>query len=80
MQLPPPARRGASLGFTLAGVFIVFGVTIATVYMGMTAVPVFAVLAGWAEGYLLSSPETQTAMRVAPVRSAQPFTFRRVVV
>ena len=80
MQQPPPARRGGALGFTLAGVFIVFGVTIATVYMGMTAVPVFAILAGWAEGYLLTAPQTHAVLRTAPALASRPFSFRRVVV
>jgi hypothetical protein len=80
MQRPPPRIRGASFGFTLAGIFLAFGVTIATVYVGLTAMPVFALMTGWAEGYLLNTAPAAVGARVAVATVATPkFAFRRVV-
>ena len=82
MSRPRPAVRGSSLGFTLAGIYVAYGVTIATVFMGLTATPVFAVMTGWAEGYLLNADTTQAAagtVAAAPVASASKFHFRRVM-
>ena len=36
--------RGSSLGFTLASIFLVYAVTLATVYMGLQTIPVFAIV------------------------------------
>jgi dolichyl-phosphate-mannose--protein O-mannosyl transferase len=80
MQRPPPKIRGSSFGFTLAGIFLAFGVTIATVYVGLTAMPVFALMTGWAEGYLLNTAPAAVGARVAVATVATPkFAFRRVV-
>jgi hypothetical protein len=82
MKLAPPNVRGSSFGFTLAGIFIGFAITIATVYVGLTALPVFAVITGWAEGYMLfgsaSEPVGQVG-RTAAAGAAPNFAFRRVV-
>jgi hypothetical protein len=82
MKRPPPKVRGSSFGFTLAGIFIGFAITIATVYVGLTAMPVFALITGWAEGYMLfgsaSEPVGQTGQTVA-AGAAPRFAFRRVV-
>ncbi|MES1258207.1 MAG: O-antigen ligase family protein [Acidobacteriota bacterium] len=79
LRRPAPAIRGSSLGFTLAGIYVAFGVTIATVYLGLTAVPVFAVMTGWAEGYLLSSGASQVVSGALPVAAHRKFAFRRVM-
>jgi len=79
MKLPPPQRRGSSLGFTLAGIYVAIGVTIATVFLGTNAVPVFAVITGWSEGYLLSRPDSLTATQSLQSRTPRPFAFRRVI-
>ncbi|MDQ1469016.1 MAG: hypothetical protein QOJ99_496, partial [Bryobacterales bacterium] len=57
-----------SLGFTLAAIYVGIAVTIATVYMGLTVTPLFALLTGWSEGYLVC-PEAPNPL----------FSFRRVV-
>jgi hypothetical protein len=57
-----------SLGFTLAAIYVGIAVTIATVYMGLTVTPLFALLTGWSEGYL-----------VCPQAPSPLFSFRRVV-
>jgi len=72
IRLPVTYPLGSSLGFTLAGIFIIYAVTIATVYMGMQTIPIFAIITGWSEGYLLGVRDAGTP--------ASPFTFRRVVV
>ncbi len=82
MNLPPPKIRGSSFGFTLAGIFMGFAITIATVYVGLTALPVFAVVTGWAEGYMLfgsASEPLGQAGRPAAAGIAPKFAFRRVV-
>jgi hypothetical protein len=66
---------GSSLGFTLAGIFVVYAVTIATVYMGLQSLPVFAIIAGWSEGYLIRPWASMSESGVA--RSKIP--FKRVV-
>jgi hypothetical protein len=82
MKRPAPKIRGSSFGFTLAGIFIGFAITIATVYVGLTALPVFALITGWAEGYMLfdaaSEPVGEPGQAVA-TDAAPPFVFRRVV-
>jgi hypothetical protein len=79
LRRPAPAIRGSALGFTLAGIYVAFGVTIATVYMGLTAIPVFAVITGWAEGYLTSPGASQTVSAALPLASRRKFAFRRVM-
>jgi hypothetical protein len=79
LKRPLPRVRGASFGFTLAGIFVGFGVTIATVYMGLTVIPLFALLTGWAEGYLVSGPAEETGIRRPVTIVARGLTFRRVL-
>ena len=59
MREPVPSRRGASLPFTLAGIYIAIAVTIATVFMGTQMTPIFAIITGWSEGYLLCATSQQ---------------------
>ena len=77
MRSPVIYPLGSSLGFTLAGIFVVYLVTIATVYMGLQTIPVFAIITGWSEGYL-SGNRHSTALSYFP-RTA-PFYFKRVVI
>jgi hypothetical protein len=78
----PPGPRGSSLGFTLAGIYVAITITIGTVYLGLTMVPLFAVLTGWSEAYLLAGKASEgKAIEAAPgaVLAARRFAFRRVV-
>jgi hypothetical protein len=75
-----PASRN-SLGFTLAAIYVGFAVTIATVYMGLAVTPIFAVITGWSEGYLLNKRASagKGAARSTEVVQVR-FAFRRVVI
>ena len=75
MKSPVREPLGSSLGFTLAGIFVVYAVTIATVYMGLQAIPVFALITGWSEGYLMHEWRRTPDPYVAPPE----FSFARVV-
>ncbi len=79
LGMPMILPLGSSLGFTLAGIYVVYAVTLGTVYMGLQAIPVFAILTGWSESYLLSKPPDLLSkpLDMAAVRPA--FAFRRVV-
>lgn len=79
MRGPLPRVRGASFGFTLAGIFVAFGVTIGTVYVGLTLIPVFALMTGWAEGYLLSGKPVQAGAPAFKNPAGPKFAFRRVL-
>ncbi len=76
MSSPVVYPLGSSLGFALAGIFIVYMVTIATVYMGLQTIPVFALITGWSEGYLIGKRRTMAPPYVPVVA---PFGFQRVV-
>ena len=78
MQMPIAYPLGGSLGFTLAGIFVVYAVTIATVYMGLQAIPLFAILTGWSEAYLIHGRSQEKAACSLVV--ATPYQFRRAVV
>jgi hypothetical protein len=79
MQGPAPRVRGSSFGFTLAGIFVAFGVTIATVYMGLAVIPIFAVLSGWADGYMLAPRDGPASRRIAETQVTRRHSFRRVM-
>jgi hypothetical protein len=79
MRGPPSAARRNSLGFTLAAVFVGIAVTIATVYMGLTVTPVFALLTGWSEGYLLNRRAGEVGIATPVVVPDRAFAFRRIV-
>ena len=74
MRSPVTYPLGGSLGFALAGIYLVYVVTLGTVYMGLQAIPVFAIITGWSEGYLIRHPST--ASSAAEVQ----YSFERVVV
>jgi hypothetical protein len=72
MASPPSIPLGSSLGFTLAGIYVLYAVTVGTVYMGLQTIPLFAIITGWSEAYLI------THRRELVI--AQPaFSFARVV-
>jgi hypothetical protein len=75
--LADPAR--SSLAFTLASVYVVFIVSVATVYLGLQAVPLLFLITGWAEGYLRSN----RSFAMAPEQVARPLPvthgFRRIL-
>jgi hypothetical protein len=79
---PSQAARGASLEFTLAGIFAVVAISIGTVFMGTQVVPLFAILTGWAEGLLLQGNRGARNAQDAghDVEAEVPlFKFQRVV-
>jgi hypothetical protein len=79
MRSPPAEPRGSCLGFTLLGIYMAFGFSIATVYMGGQVIPVFFLITGWSEGYLLSGRESTGALPT-PAAYIPPFRFQRVMV
>jgi hypothetical protein len=70
--------RGGSLAFTFLGIYLVIFVAIATVYMGLQLVPVFALVTGWAEGFLLNGGD-EAGIDAAPVAMPR-YRFARVAV
>ena len=81
MRQPPPAMRGGSLAFTLAGVHVAIMITIATVFMGGQVVAIWALMTGWSEGYLLADRESgeENNLENAAVGPLAPFAFKRVI-
>ncbi len=81
LRMPVREPLGGSLGFTLAGLYLVYAITLATVYMGMQAIPLFAIVTGWSEGYLLAGSKMGTARRTRVVISTRRplYSFKRVV-
>jgi hypothetical protein len=74
MRSPVSYPLGSSLGFALAGIFLVYLITIATVYMGLQTIPVFAIITGWSEGYLIGEryPYIQKT-------TSRTFSFNRII-
>jgi len=52
LREPIAVPAGSSLSFTLASIYVAFLIAIATVYLGLQAVPMFFLVTGWAESYL----------------------------
>lgn len=79
MRRPNPQPLGSSLAFTLVGIYVVYIVSVATVYMGNQTVALLFLITGWAEGYLHAGRE-QT-MGAAPAREAPAplYRFRRIL-
>jgi hypothetical protein len=78
LRSPVSYPLGSSLGFTLAGIFVVYAITIATVYMGLQTIPVFAFITGWSESYLIRRGSSTSAPAVAVQQSQS--SFKRVMV
>ncbi|MBL8150876.1 MAG: O-antigen ligase family protein [Blastocatellia bacterium] len=79
MKVPYGEPSGSTLGFTLLGIYASIAFSIATVYMGEQSLPIFFLITGWAEGYLLSDKESETEA-VKDKVSNQLFKFRRIIV
>lgn len=52
MRLPIADPPGSGLGFTLSSLYLVYGWSIATVFLGEQSLPLLFILMGWSEGYL----------------------------
>jgi hypothetical protein len=61
------------------GIYTAFGFSNATVYMGGQIIPLFSLITGWSEGYLLSGRESTGALPT-PAAYIPPFRFQRVMV
>jgi hypothetical protein len=79
MRQLPPIRPGSSLAFTLAGIYVGIAFAVATVYMGKQVIPLFAMLTGWSEGFLLADRKDLTAVRERPSGALRVPVFRRVL-
>jgi hypothetical protein len=75
--LLPREDPSASLALSLLGVYLAFAVSIATVYLGLQAVPLLLMVTGWSEGMLLS-PALIADKEPAPVLMRR-FGFERVM-
>ena len=80
MKSPPSPVRGSSLPFTLAAIYLIYIVSIGTVYMGLQTLPVLFIITGWSESYLLLRGRDQLPGAVAaPAGPACRTGFRRVI-
>lgn len=72
---------GSSLSFMLLSLYIVIFWSIATVYMGGQTVPLFFLIVGWSEGYLLITRQTASPQRseMAVPLANKPVRFRRIL-
>ena len=71
-------RGSQSFGFTLLGIHVAIGIAIATVYLGNQLVPLFFLLTGWAEGYLITEGSPGDS-RVPSAAKAVYVPFRRIL-
>ena len=80
MRSAPLRPPGSSLSFNLFGLYIGFGFSIATVFMGDTLVPLFFMMVGFTEAYLLAGGDAQnTAGKSRVAVAVRPFRFNRLV-
>lgn len=56
MSTPISLVGDRSLAFTFFGIIAGLGISLITVYMGLQIEPIFFILIGWAEGYIISKP------------------------
>ena len=76
----PPNSEIRLLTFTLASVYAVYFISLATVYLGSQTVHLLFILTGWAEGvlvYNMREPTTEDAPLV--VEDQRPFKFNRTL-
>lgn len=79
IRRPNPQPLGSSLAFTLVGIYMVYIVSVATVYMGNQTVALLFLITGWAEGYLHAGRE-QTMGAVPAAHAPAPLCrFRRIL-
>jgi hypothetical protein len=80
MNEPLSDPPGSSLSFTLLGIYWSILFSIATVFMGNQLIPVFFLITGWAEGYLIWGKDAVAASpQTAAERPNSPYNFRRVL-
>ncbi|MDG4554677.1 MAG: O-antigen ligase family protein [Candidatus Competibacter sp.] len=79
MRQPNPQPLGSSLAFTLVGIYVVYIVSVATVYMGNQTVALLFLITGWAEGYLHAGREQTMGAVLAPRPPPAPYRFRRIL-
>ena len=68
----------ATLAVTLLSIYAAIAFSIATVYMGTQLIPLFGVLTGWSESFLLTPIGVPATQAIASLATA-PFRFQRVV-
>jgi len=79
LREPIAQPSGSSLSFTLAGIYLAFLISTATVYLGLQAVPVFFLITGWAESYLQRGQTHMVSRPQDATSSPQQAPFRRVM-
>lgn len=79
MTRPNPQPLGSSLAFTLAGIYVVYLVSVATVYMGNQTVALLFLITGWAEGYLQADQEQTLGTAPVAAEPAPRYRFRRIL-
>ena len=79
MSQPNPEPLGSSLAFTLAGIYVVYLISVATVYMGNQTVALLFLVTGWAEGYLHAGQEQTMGSAPAPAAPEPLYRFRRIL-
>ncbi len=79
MRQPLAEPRGSSLAFTLAGVYVSVIFSIATVYLGLQAIPLLFLITGWAVAYLDSGIEGIGKEVAAPAAPTPAYRFRRIM-
>jgi hypothetical protein len=75
----PREDASASLAFTMFGVYLAFAVSIATVYLGLQAIPLLAMVTGWSEGMILAPVRVPGGAKVFVPIASGPFRFERVM-
>jgi hypothetical protein len=75
----PREDPSASLAFTMLSVYIAFAVSIATVYLGLQAIPLLAMVTGWSEGMLLAPVYVLAGAKSRTQIQIRPFAFARVM-
>lgn len=67
----PTQLVDCSLAFTFAAILISFAVCLTTVFLGLQLEPLFFLLLGWMEGFLLSNSISYTPVKVARRQNKQ---------
>ncbi|WP_296806283.1 O-antigen ligase family protein [Thiocapsa sp.] len=79
MRQPLSEPRGSSLAFTLAGIYLAIFFSIATVYLGLQAVPLLFLITGWSVGYLNSGVEGIGGESSVAPEQKPPYRFSRIM-
>jgi len=84
LSVPVANPPGSCLAFSLIAIYVMYTVSLGTVWLGEQTEPLLFLLLGWTEGYLLSRQEYVGAASHAQTAStvnqpARPFKFRRVL-